>query len=229
MLVILLKRKFLKMEKKQFSLDYNIRPSNLGIENSKVIFLIHGFGADKNDLFSFASYLPVNLTVIALQAPHAMPFGGRAWYNIELENGEPVSDVKQAAESVEVINDFISECVDGYSFNKNEIFVLGFSQGAILSYAIASKYPEKYKYFLTLSGFAMQEILEVDNNKDYSNLDFYAAHGTMDGVISIERGRTAQKLLQDINAKHIYHEFPAGHSIAQKEFEEIIEWLKERV
>ena len=184
------------MEKKTLSLDYNIRPSNLGIEKSKVLFLIHGFGADKNDLFSFASYLPVNFTVIALEAPHSLPFGGKAWYNIELENGEAVSDIDQAGKSVETIHSFIQESVEEYKLNKEEIFVLGFSQGAILSYGIASKYPEKYKYFLTLSGFAMEEIIENSETKDYSNLDFYAAHGTMDGVISIERGRTAKSFLE---------------------------------
>lgn len=219
------------MEKKEFNLDYNIRPSNLGLKNSKVIFLIHGYGADKNDLFSFANYLPNELTVIAMQATYSMPFGeGGAWYSIELgPNGEHLSNVEQAKHSVHEIQKFINSSVSHYGFDAENIFVLGFSQGAILSYSMVLNNPEKFKYVLPLSGFIMDGIMPDSYTKDYSHLDFYSAHGTMDGVIPIEKGRTVSALLKKLEIKHIYHEFPAAHSIAQKEFEEIIEWLRERV
>ena len=216
---------------KEFNLDYNIRPSSLGIENSKVIYLIHGYGADKNDLFSFADYLPEELTVIAMQAPFSMPFGqGGAWYSLELgPNGEHLSNVEQAKQSVNEISEFIDLSTEGYGLDKDNIFILGFSQGAILSYSLVLNNPSKFKYILPLSGFIMDEIMPDNFDKDYSNLDFYSAHGTMDGVISIERGRTVSTLLKKLEIKHIYHEFPAAHSIAQKEFEEVIAWLKERI
>ncbi len=219
------------MEKKQFNLDYNIRPSVLGLENSKVIYLIHGYGADKNDLFSFAEYLPQSLTVIAMQATFSMPFGqGGAWYNLELgPNGEHLSDIEQAKYSVKEIGKFIESTSEAYKLDKENIFVLGFSQGAILSYSMVLNNPDKFKYVLPLSGFILEEIMPESFDKDYSNLDFYCAHGTMDGVISIERGRTGSALLKKLKIKHVYHEFPAAHSIHQKEFEEIISWLKERV
>ncbi len=219
------------MEKKDFNLDYNIRPSSLGLENSKVIYLIHGYGADKNDLFSFANYLPKELTVIAMQATFTMPFGeGGAWYSLELgPNGEHLSNIEQAKQSVQEISKFIDASISSYGFDKDNVFVLGFSQGAILSYSLALNNPEKFKYVLPLSGFIMNEIMPESFDKDYSNLDFYSAHGTMDGVISIERGRTVSALLKKLDIKHIYHEFPAAHSIAQKEFEEVVAWLGERV
>ena len=219
------------MEKKEFNLDYNIRPSTLGLENSKVIYLIHGYGADKNDLFSFANYLPESLTVIAMQATFSMPFGeGGAWYSLELgPNGEHLSNVEQAKYSVKEIESFIHASTASYGLDKDNIFVLGFSQGAILTYSMVLNNPDKFKYVLPLSGFIMDEIMPESFDKDYSNLDFYSAHGTMDGVISIERGRTGGALLKKLDIKHIYHEFPAAHSIAQKEFEEVIEWLNERV
>jgi len=219
------------MEKKKFNLDYNIRPSSLGIENSKVIYLIHGYGADKNDLFSFANYLPKELTVIAMQATFSMPFGdGGAWYSLELgPNGEHISDVEQAKYSVKEIESFIDATVEYYGFDKENIFVLGFSQGAILTYSMILNNPHKFKYALPLSGFIMDEIMPDNFDKDYSHLDFYSAHGTMDGVIPIEKGRTVSTLLKKLGIKHIYHEFPAAHSIAQKEFEEIVYWLSERV
>ena len=219
------------MDKKEFNLDYNIRPSNLGLDKSKVIYLIHGYGADKNDLFSFSDYLPVNLTVIAVQAPYSMPYGGgAAWYSLEVDSqGNHISNVDQAKQSVAEISNFIDASIEEYKLDSENIFVLGFSQGAILSYSLVFNNPSKYKYVLPLSGFIMDDIMPTDFNKDYSNLDFYSAHGTMDGVIPIEKGRTVSVLLKRLNVKHIYHEFPSAHSIANEEFGEIISWLKERL
>jgi len=166
-----------------------------------------------------------------MQATFSMPFGqGGAWYSLELgPKGEHISDAEQAKYSVKEIEKFIELSSEGYGFDKENIFVLGFSQGAILSYSMVLNNPEKFKYVLPLSGFIFEEIMPSDFNKDYSHLDFYSAHGTMDGVIPIEKGRTVSSLLKKLNIKHIYHEFPAAHSIAQKEFEEIITWLKERI
>jgi phospholipase/carboxylesterase len=217
------------MKKKQFNLDYNIRLSNLGTEKSKVIYLIHGYGADKNDLFSFANYLPENLTVIAVQAPFSLPYGGAAWYSLEVDTkGNHVSDTEQAKQSVKEIAKFIDSSITEYKFDADNIFILGFSQGAILTYSLVLNNPEKYKYILPLSGFIMHEIMPDKFDKDYRHLDFYSAHGTMDGIIPIKKGRTVSKLLKELNIKHIYHEFSSAHSIAQKEFEEIISWLRER-
>lgn len=214
--------------KKQFNLDYNIRPSNLGLENSKVIYLIHGFGADKNDLFSFANHIPVSFTVIAIQAPIELPFGGRAWYNIDFEGEKHVSDTNQAKKSVHEIEQFIKSSVKEYSLDSKNIFVLGFSQGAILSYSMVFNNPSKYKYVLPLSGFIMEEIMPKDYDKDYSHLEFYSAHGIDDAIIPIDKGRTAKYLLEKLNIKHVYNEFPMAHSISQVEFDEIISWLKKR-
>jgi phospholipase/carboxylesterase len=209
-------------------LDYNIKNSANGLQGSTPIFLIHGYGADKNDLFSFADYLPESLTVIALQAPLELPFGGRAWYSLEMQDSGLVSDIEGAKIAMEKIDHCIDYCIENYQLNGDKKFVLGFSQGAILSTALAVNKPEKYKYFLPLSGYALNDIYSVQG-KDYSHLDFYAAHGTMDGVIPIEKGRSIQKTLQDLNIKHVYREFEAAHSIAAKEFEEFVTWITERL
>ena len=82
--------------KKTLLLEHNYRPSSLS-ENVPAIIMLHGYGSDENDLFSFASELPETYAIIALKAPIPMQPFGNAWYQIYFDaNDGKFSDDKQA-------------------------------------------------------------------------------------------------------------------------------------
>ena len=86
-------------------LHYKIRKATTRDAKSPVIILLHGYGSNAEDLFSFAPYLPANHTVISLEAPISLPMGGHAWYDIYFnENQDKWSDDVQALNSINVIN-----------------------------------------------------------------------------------------------------------------------------
>ena len=155
------------------SLHHVIRKSTL-TENAPLLIMMHGYGSDENDLFSFASELPKELFIISVKAPHPMQPYGNAWYaiNFDADKGK-WSDNKEAIESRDLIATFIDEVVTTYPVNKNNVSLLGFSQGTILSYAVALTYPEKIKNIIALSGYINKDIFPQDiENRDYSKLDF---------------------------------------------------------
>src|SRR6056297_2132508 len=118
-------------------LHYITRPSNLK-ENAPLLIMCHGYGSDESDLFSFASELPEELFIISLRAPYAMQPYGNAWYaiNFDAEKGK-WSNNEQTKQSVGMIADFIDYACKTYPVDINNISLLGFSQGTILSYAVA--------------------------------------------------------------------------------------------
>ena len=64
-------------------LSYQIKKANSGRGGPHpAIILLHGYGSNSGDLFSFANYLPSDHIIISLQAPMENPFGGYAWYSI---------------------------------------------------------------------------------------------------------------------------------------------------
>ncbi|GAL65751.1 alpha/beta hydrolase [Jejuia pallidilutea] len=212
------------------SLDYVLRPSNLK-ENAPLLIMLHGYGSDENDLFSFANELPEELLIVSVRAPYKMQPFGNAWYaiNFDAEKGK-WSDNEQAKQSVELIAKFIDEVANAYNINKDSITLLGFSQGSILSYAVALTYPEKVKNIIALSGYINQDILPKNlNEHDYSNLDFYCSHGNADQVIPPDWARQTQPFLNGLHIKNTYSEFPVGHGVAPQNFYEFREWLKERI
>lgn len=193
--------------------------------------MLHGYGSDENDLFSFASELPEELYIISVRAPYTMQPYGNAWYtiNFEAEKGK-WNDNVQAATSRDLIARFIDEVCNSYPVNANNVTLLGFSQGTILSYAVALTYPEKVKNIIALSGYVNKDILPNDiHSKDYSHLDFYCSHGNDDQVIPVEWARQTPAFLKSLNIKHQYNEFPVGHGVAPQNFYELRDWLKSRI
>ncbi|MDG4715611.1 alpha/beta hydrolase [Winogradskyella marincola] len=209
-------------------LHYIKRPSSLK-ENAPLLIMCHGYGSDENDLFSFASELPEELFVISLRAPYAMQPYGNAWYaiNFDAEKGK-WSDNVQARQSVDLIANFIDYACDAYSVNKDNVTLLGFSQGTILSLSVAMNYPEKLKNVVALSGYLNEDILpeSIDKNK-VSHLNIFSSHGYADQVIPVDWARKTPEYLKNLNINHVYKEYPVGHGVAPQNFYDFRDWLKD--
>lgn len=212
------------------ALHHITRPSSLK-ENAPLLIMLHGYGSDENDLFSFASELPEELFVISVRAPYAMQPYGNAWYAINFDAAQNKwSDNEQAIKSRDVIAKFIDEACDTYAVNSNNVTLLGFSQGTILSYAVALTYPEKVKNIIALSGYINEDILPKNlESKDYSHLNFYCSHGSVDQVIPVEWARKVPDFLETHHIKHSYSEFPVGHGVAPQNFYELRTWLSTKI
>jgi phospholipase/carboxylesterase len=212
------------------SLHHLTRPSTLK-ENAPLLIMLHGYGSDENDLFSFASELPKELFIISVRAPYPMQPYGNAWYAINFDaEMNKWNDNDQAKKSRDLIAKFIDEACNTYPVNKNNVTLLGFSQGTILSYAVALNYPEKVKNVIALSGYINEDILPNDlNEKEYSHLNFYCSHGSVDQVIPVDWARKAPKFLEQLNIKHTYSEFPVGHGVAPQNFFELRTWLDGKI
>ncbi len=219
------------MSPSQLSLEHLIRPSKNHLKNAPALFMFHGYGSNEEDLFSFASELPEELFIISVRAPYPMDPFGHAWYaiNFDAEYGK-WSDDKQAVESRKKIVAFMDEACQAYNLDTENITLLGFSQGTILSYAVALSYPEKIKNVIALSGYINEGILTGDyQKKDHSKLKIYASHGQVDAVIPLEWAQRIPDFLGQLKIDHVYEEFPVGHGVAPQNFYSFKNWLEERI
>ncbi|WP_350291754.1 alpha/beta fold hydrolase [uncultured Croceitalea sp.] len=213
------------------SLEHLIRPATTNSNKSPVLFMLHGYGSNEEDLFSFASELPKELFIISVRAPFNLEPYGYAWYaiNFDAQQGK-WSDDQQAIESRDKIIVFIKEACKAYDLDDENVTLLGFSQGTILSYAVALSYPEKIKNVIALSGYINEGILIAEfKNKDHSTLDFYCSHGQVDAVIPVEWAQRAPEFLENLGISHKYEEFPVGHGVAPQNFYSFKEWLDKKL
>lgn len=218
------------MKAQQLSLFHIVRPSSLK-EQPPVLFMLHGYGSDENDLFSFASELPKELLIISIRAPYTMQPYGNAWYTIHFDAPQGKwNDNEQAIESRDKISVFIDEACEAYRADTDNVTLLGFSQGTILSIAVALTYPEKVKNIIALSGYVNADILPKQlEAKTFDHLDFYCSHGSSDQVIPVEWARRTPHFFNQLNIKHVYKEFPVGHGVAPQNFYELKAWLEKRI
>ena len=161
------------------SLVHLIKPSELTSGKAPVIFMLHGYGSNEEDLFSFAPELPGQYAIISIRAPFSLEPFGYAWYAIHFDADQGKwSDDQQAIASREKILYFIEEACSAYGLDDKDVTLLGFSQGTILSYALALSYPEKIKRLIGLSGYINEKILlEGYRAKNHDNLRFMPRMG----------------------------------------------------
>ena len=209
------------------NLDYLIQEPKIIHEKNPVLILLHGYGSNEEDLFSFAPELPDDSYVISIRAPYDLQPYGHAWYAIHFDADEnKFSDNEQAKESVTLIAGFIDEIVKQYPIDTKNVTLIGFSQGAILSYATALTYPEKIAKVVALSGYFNQDILpEVIDTKAISHLKFFVSHGTVDQVIPVDWARKAKPALENLGLEVEYQEYPIGHGVSPKNFFDFKNWL----
>ena len=209
------------------SLEYKIREPKIKLDKNPLILLLHGYGSNEEDLFSFATELPEEYYIISARAPYDLQYGSYAWYAINFDADQnKFSDHEQAKVSRDIIAGFIDELVANYPIDETQIALVGFSQGSILSYAVALSYPEKIQKVVAMSGYLNLEIVAEDYLKNnFTNLKIFASHGTVDQVIPVEWARKTPAILENLGINITYKEYPVGHGVAPQNFYDFKNWL----
>jgi len=214
----------------KLSLEYLVREPKIRLGKNPLLLLIHGYGSNEEDLFSFAKELPEEYYIISARAPYNMQHGSYAWYAINFDADQnKFSDNDQARNSRDLIANFIDELIAIYPIDTENVTLIGFSQGTILSYAVALSHPEKVQRVVAMSGYINPEILEENYLKNsFTNLKIFSSHGTADQVIPVEWGRKAKPFLENLGIKTTYKEYPLGHGVSPQNFYDFKNWLLEK-
>ena len=212
------------------SLEFKIREPKVKLDTNPLLLLLHGYGSNEADLFSFAEELPEEYYIISARAPYDMQYGSYAWYAINFDADQnKFSDNEQAKTSRDLIATFIDELIQTYPIDANNVSLIGFSQGSVLSYAVALSYPEKVQKVVAMSGYLNLDIVTDDYLKNtFSNLKIFASHGTVDQVIPIEWARKTPAILENLGIAVTYKEYPIGHGVAPQNFYDFKNWLLEQ-
>ncbi|MBP6577458.1 MAG: phospholipase [Chryseobacterium sp.] len=209
-------------------LQYLVRePQNITAE-TPILFLVHGYGSNEQDLFSFVPTLPEDWLVVSFRAPFNADNGGHAWFDIDFNSAENFVDDVQAEEAVKQVLENILSISNRYGLANNKTHLCGFSQGGIIVYSLALQYPELFSKIACLSTFPEERLLKnmVKDKKKIEHLRFFISHGTDDGVIPIEWAKKGAELLYDLSAYFSFREYMAGDGVNQKNYMDLMEFFK---
>ena len=152
--------------------------------------------------------------------------GGYEWYRLG-DIGVPDQATFDAA--VETLDHFAAEAVAAYPADPQRLFLLGFSQGSMMSYSLALTQPGRVAGVIAQSGYIpLSSGLKVDVD-GLKAKPFIVTHGTHDPLIPVEWGREARDYLTQAGADVEYREFPMGHNISEQSIAAVADWTKNRL
>jgi phospholipase/carboxylesterase len=189
-------------------------------EAEGLLVLFHGRGADEHDLFPLLDVLDPEgrLLGVTPRGPLSLTPGGAHWYALyRLGEPDPQTFLTTYASAV--------DWIDGLGFPPERTILGGFSQGAVMAYALGlGTGRPRPAALIALSGFIPSVPgFELDLTPPLPPVAI--GHGTYDDVIGVEWGRAARELLANAGADVLYRESPMGHSIDPAFLAEIAEWL----
>ncbi len=190
------------------------------------ILALHGRGSNERDLIGLADYLPKNFLWISPRGTFNLGPDSYEWFQIT-QIGKP--DPARLANALDTIDKFINEITENYPVDKSKLYLLGFSQGSIVSMSYALTKPERIAGVIAQSGYIPHESgLQIDE-AGIKGKPFILTHGVQDPMLPVDWARRSRDTLQKLEADIEYHEFNMGHNVSAESLAVINTWLENQL
>lgn len=195
-----------------------------------VIFL-HGYGANEEDLFELRERLFPDFTYLSVRAPMPLGEGAYQWFSKTQSQG-PYEGVQEDIDrSLERLRTFIQQASEKYGVPPQRIYLVGFSQGAMMSYEVALQAPDSVGGIAVLSGKLPAGLIEqLQSSTGQRNLPaslpVFIGHGTADPILGYQEATQAQETLIKLGVKPEFHAYPGmTHGVSKTEVDDLAKWM----
>jgi phospholipase/carboxylesterase len=190
------------------------------------ILALHGRGSNEHDLIGLADYLPKKFLWISPRGPFNLASDSYEWFQIT-QIGKP--DATRLANALDVIDRFINEIIASYPVDKNKLYLLGFSQGTIMSLSYLLTRPHGIAGVIAQSGYIPHESGLIIDEIGVKNKPVLQTHGIQDSMLPVDWARRSRDLLQKLETDLEYHEFHMGHNVSAESLAVIRTWLEKQL
>jgi phospholipase/carboxylesterase len=205
---------------------YRFRPANSA--PSRLLLLIHGLSGDENSMWVFARNLPGNISVLAPRGLYVAREGGYTWRKVRLEmKGLPV--MEELCPSADALIGFVDDWSQTAGVTADQIDLVGFSQGAALTYTTAILHPGRIRALAALSGFIPQGAEKFLSTGILAGKPIFVSHGRQDDMVPVELARRSVALLEASGAKVKYCETNGGHKVSLDCFSGLTDIFYQRI
>ncbi len=216
----------MKKTDSQPTLTYLVKQPTIESENPPLIILLHGVGSNEKDLFSFADALPKQFKIVSVRGPITLNENQFAWFQVQFTENGSIINKDQAENSRKELLKFIEDLKQVEKFDSENVYLVGFSQGGIMSYSVALTEPKKIKGIGILSSRLLPEIKPIiASNEQLSKLKLFISHGTQDPVLKYNNATEAVDFLKSKGLTPEFHTYNAAHTVTQEMLKDLIIWL----
>lgn len=185
------------------------------------VIMLHGRSGDENAMWIFAHVVPKNWLLISPRGIKPDPSGGFAWHPRERDEWPPLSKFDEA---VATLRGFVEILPGLYQADPNQIYLMGFSQGAATAYAAAMRHPGLIQGIAGLVGFVPVDCDAAIETQVLKNLPIFMAVGKSDRFIPYSRVQSCAQTLRDAGANLAYFEYETGHRLNANGVRDLKAW-----
>jgi phospholipase/carboxylesterase len=206
-------------------------------QRAPLLLLLHGIGSNEEDLFGLVPYLDARFFVVSLRAPLPLFPGSYAWFMLNLAG--PGSRIRpdQAEESRQSLVSFIERAPAAFQADPEQVYLMGFSQGAMMSLAVTLTRPKLLAGVVAMSGRTMPELFDPASalggrlapEEALADFPLLVMHGRQDPVLPIQFGRESRDRFSTLPVNLTYKEYDMAHSLSEESLRDVIAWLAQRL
>jgi len=193
------------------------------------LVLVHGVGSNERDLAGLAARLDPRFVVHSLRAPIPMGPDAYGWFRVTFTADGPVHDVDGATAARARLGDTLRALKAGGTVDPERIFVLGFSQGAILGIATALTEPGLVHGVVAVAGRTLPEVQRAAAGKTLQGTAVLLVHGRDDQKLPFALGETSRDILQASGLPLTWRPHDGRHTITPAMLADIDAWLDEQL
>ncbi len=211
------------------TLEHLVRPPAVQAGRPPLLVLLHGIGADEEDLFGLAGHLDGRFLVVSARAPFEAEPMGYAWYGIDWYAVPPRADATQARESRDRLARFLGEACEAYGADPAGVHFLGFSQGASMALGVALSRPDLVRSVVAHSGRLHRQFVPPATPPGLAGLPVLLQHGRRDPVVPVAFADEARGLLEPMGVALERRDYDLGHEIGPESLRDLAGWLTARL
>lgn len=189
---------------------FRIRQPAKQTEETRVLLLLHGHLGNENVMWILTQPLPDAYIMLAPRAPVKTGPEKYSWHEI----GKHWPEINTYHGLTEELLRRVNTWSVNQHLNVGQIDVMGFSQGAVMAYALAILHPKKIGKIAALAGLIPLSWKAFLNRDAFDGRKIFIAHGTRDEMVPIEKARQAVRWLREKGAQVTFCEADTGHKIS---------------
>ncbi|WP_224449710.1 alpha/beta hydrolase [Haloprofundus salilacus] len=227
----------------------HVEPESSSDSPAPAVFVLHGRGADEEDLLPIARQLPDTLHVVSLRAPDRLMGvsaeqseaeargaaeqyrGGYTWYELDMSAGGLHRSQPHAEEfrrSIDLVSESIDAAVEAYDLDTGNLGLFGFSQGSITSLALLLENPDRFAWVVALHGYLAESHADLEP-PNLTGKPVFVGAGSSDQIIPAQRAEAAAERLEELGADVSFSVYEAGHGVGRDELDELVSFVERQV
>jgi len=206
-----------------YQYDIQLPPDHDPNKKYPAIFTLHGKGSNERNMADLVAPLAQDFIIVGIRGNLGL---GASYQYYELKSlGNPIRELFDQA--VQQLVAFILYASDKYPIDRSKRYLLGFSQGAILSMTLALTMGTQLKGIVALNGYVPDFVKTEYALQNVNDVSVFISHGEFDSVFPVRIGHETAAYFADLTPHMTFRTYPVDHGVSADNQRDFTEWLRQ--